>query len=33
MFRPPQLVTGLVLFNAALVVTLLLWRRRSSPIF
>jgi hypothetical protein len=32
-FRPPQLVTGLVLFDAALIVTLLLWRRRSAPIF
>jgi len=32
-FRPPQLVTGLVLFDVALIVTMLLWRRRSSAIF
>jgi hypothetical protein len=31
-FRPPQLVAGLVLFNVALIVTMLLWRRRSSAI-
>jgi hypothetical protein len=32
-FQPPQLVAGLVLFDVALVLTLLLWRRRSRPIF
>jgi hypothetical protein len=32
-FQPPHLVTGLVLFNASLIVTLLFWRRRSSPVF
>jgi hypothetical protein len=32
-FEPPLLVAGLVLFNTALVATLLMWRRRSRPIF
>ena len=32
-FEPPLLVAGLVLFNTALVVSLLMWRRRSRPIF
>jgi hypothetical protein len=32
-FRPPQLITGLVIFDVALVATLLLWRRQSTPIF
>ena len=32
-FRPPQLIAGLVIFDATLIVTLVLWRRRSKPIF
>jgi len=32
-FRPPWLVTGLVLFNVALIATLLAWRRQSRPVF
>jgi hypothetical protein len=32
-FRPPGLVAGLVIFNVALIATLLAWRRRSRPIF
>jgi hypothetical protein len=32
-FRPPQLITGLVIFDLALIATLLLWRRQSTPIF
>lgn len=32
-FRPPQLIEGLALFDVALIVTLLLWRRRSKPVF
>ena len=32
-FRPPQLVAGLVLFGVALVVTMLMWRRRTRAIF
>jgi multisubunit Na+/H+ antiporter MnhC subunit len=32
-FRPPQLIIGLVIFDVALIATLLLWRRRSEPIF
>ena len=32
-FRPPQFVAGLVLFDVALIVTLLLWRRRIETYF
>ena len=32
-FRPPLLIAGLVLFDAALIATLLMWRRRSEPVF
>ena len=32
-FRPPGLVAGLIIFNAALIATLLAWRRGSAPIF
>ena len=32
-FHPPQLITGLVLFDLALIVTLVAWRIRSRPIF
>ena len=32
-FQPRGLVLGLVLFNVALIVTLLFWRRQSTPIF
>jgi len=32
-FRPPGLVAGLLIFNVALIATLLMWRRRSAPIF
>ena len=32
-FRPPQLITGLVLFDVALIVTLVAWRLRSRPVF
>jgi hypothetical protein len=31
-FRPPLLVTGLVIFDLALVVTLTMWRRRARPL-
>jgi hypothetical protein len=31
-FRPPWLVTGLVIFDLALIVTLTLWRRRTRPV-
>ncbi|HEX6163668.1 MAG TPA: hypothetical protein VFZ31_09900 [Vicinamibacterales bacterium] len=32
-FQPPGLVAGLVIFTAALIATLVLWRRRSAAIF
>ena len=32
-FRPPGLIAGWVLFNVALIATLILWRSRSQPIF
>ena len=32
-FRPPLLVTGLVIFDLALIVTLTMWRRRTTPVF
>ncbi len=32
-FRPPLLIAGLVIFDAALIVTLLMWRRSSKPIY
>jgi hypothetical protein len=32
-FRPPGLVTGLLIFNVALIATLLMWRRGSAAIF
>jgi multisubunit Na+/H+ antiporter MnhC subunit len=31
-FRPPLLVTGLAIFDLALIVTLTMWRRRSRPL-
>ena len=31
-FRPPLLVTGLVIFDLALIVTLTMWRRRTRPL-
>ena len=32
-FRPPLLVTGLVIFDLTLIATLALWRRRTKPVF
>jgi hypothetical protein len=32
-FHPPLLVPGLVIFDLALVLTLMLWRRRTQPVF
>jgi len=31
-FRPPLLVTGLIIFDLALIATLTMWRRRTQPL-
>ena len=31
-FRPPLLVTGLVIFDLALIATLVMWRRQTEPL-